>query len=141
MRLPRGTACLPPSCPQTLKRNGCPVAVQPLYGFLGNRDAEKFVKATGHPDLYFIEDRVVPLEQVPGPQCVHGAQRNAARLLPALRARGNPASVNPGSGLLGSWLAQPRSTCDTACARPADHLPAAAARAAHGHSHAALAVH
>ena len=41
---------------------------QPLYGFLNNSDPAKFVRATGAPDLYFVRDDTVPLEQV-------GAQR------------------------------------------------------------------
>lgn len=40
----------------------CP---QPLFGFLGNSDPAKFVRAAGHPDVYFTKDEVVPLEQVP----------------------------------------------------------------------------
>ncbi|GLI67285.1 hypothetical protein VaNZ11_011470 [Volvox africanus] len=38
--------------------------LEPLYGFLGNNDPAKFVRATGHPDVYFVRDAMVPLEQI-----------------------------------------------------------------------------
>ncbi|GIL54913.1 hypothetical protein Vafri_10610, partial [Volvox africanus] len=38
--------------------------IEPLYGFLGNNDPAKFVRATGHPDVYFVRDAMVPLEQI-----------------------------------------------------------------------------
>ncbi len=37
---------------------------QPLYGFLGNPDPAKFVRAAGFSDVYFVRDSTVPLEQV-----------------------------------------------------------------------------
>ncbi|GIL82888.1 hypothetical protein Vretimale_8389 [Volvox reticuliferus] len=38
--------------------------LEPLHGFLGNNDPAKFVRATGHPDVYFVRDAMVPLEQI-----------------------------------------------------------------------------
>ncbi|KAG2429868.1 hypothetical protein HXX76_010648 [Chlamydomonas incerta] len=38
--------------------------IEPLYGFLNNNDPAKFVRATGAPDLYFVRDDTVPLEQI-----------------------------------------------------------------------------
>ncbi|GFR44075.1 hypothetical protein Agub_g5235 [Astrephomene gubernaculifera] len=38
--------------------------IEPMYGFLGNNDPAKFVRATGHPDVYFVRDATVPLEQI-----------------------------------------------------------------------------
>ncbi|GLC67259.1 hypothetical protein PLESTF_000534400 [Pleodorina starrii] len=38
--------------------------IEPLYGFLGNNDPAKFVRATGHSDVYFVRDAMVPLEQI-----------------------------------------------------------------------------
>ncbi|PNW81292.1 hypothetical protein CHLRE_07g349950v5 [Chlamydomonas reinhardtii] len=38
--------------------------IEPLYGFLNNSDPAKFVRATGAPDLYFVRDDTVPLEQI-----------------------------------------------------------------------------
>lgn len=36
--------------------------LQSVYGF-GGKDPSRFVKASGHPDLYYVEDLEVPLEQ------------------------------------------------------------------------------
>ncbi|EFJ41475.1 hypothetical protein VOLCADRAFT_68197 [Volvox carteri f. nagariensis] len=38
--------------------------LEPMYGFLGNNDPAKFVRATGHSDVYFVHDAMVPLEQI-----------------------------------------------------------------------------
>mmetsp|Transcript_40187 Transcript_40187/g.89167 ORF Transcript_40187/g.89167 Transcript_40187/m.89167 type:complete len:753 (+) Transcript_40187:85-2343(+) len=36
---------------------------EPVYGF-NNRDPAKYVRATGHPDVYFVQDRELSFEQV-----------------------------------------------------------------------------
>lgn len=36
---------------------------QPTYGF-SNADPKRFVKAANHSDLFFVEDPILPLEQV-----------------------------------------------------------------------------
>jgi hypothetical protein len=42
--------------------------VQPVYGFAsGSKDAARFLQAAGHADLWFLEDREVPFQQVRGP--------------------------------------------------------------------------
>jgi hypothetical protein len=39
--------------------------VQPVYGFAsGTKDAARFLQAAGHADLWFLEDREVPFQQV-----------------------------------------------------------------------------
>ena len=41
--------------------------LQPVYGFAsGSKDAARFLQAAGHADLWFLEDREVPFQQVRG---------------------------------------------------------------------------
>jgi hypothetical protein len=41
------------------------VRLQPVYGFAsGSKDAARFLQAAGHADLWFLEDREVPFQQV-----------------------------------------------------------------------------
>lgn len=56
------------------------LCLQPVYGFAGNQDRAKFIKATGHSDLYFVQDPEVPLDAV---SLMHAASHhgwNAAAL-------------------------------------------------------------
>lgn len=39
--------------------------LQPVYGFSSsNKDAARFLRAAGHSDLWFVEDREAPFQQV-----------------------------------------------------------------------------
>jgi hypothetical protein len=49
-----------------------PSPLQPVYG-LAAKDPSKFVRATGHPDVFFVQDRELSFDQVrtaaAGPAC------------------------------------------------------------------------
>jgi hypothetical protein len=55
-----GNACL--ACPSPLPPVHAALAPQPLYGF-GSRDPARFVRASGHPDLFFLADPERPFSQ------------------------------------------------------------------------------
>ncbi len=38
--------------------------VEPMYGFSNNKDPAKFVRAAGHPDVYFVQDPELSFDQV-----------------------------------------------------------------------------
>jgi hypothetical protein len=38
--------------------------VEPMYGFSHSRDPAKFVRAAGHPELFFVEDPELDFDQV-----------------------------------------------------------------------------
>ncbi|MEW5310601.1 MAG: hypothetical protein WDW38_002384 [Sanguina aurantia] len=37
--------------------------VEAVFGGMGQRDPARFVKATGHPDVYFVEDRTLTIKE------------------------------------------------------------------------------
>lgn len=38
--------------------------LQAVFGGMGQRDPARFVKATGHPDVYFVEDKTLTIKEV-----------------------------------------------------------------------------
>jgi len=87
--------------------------VQPLYGF-GNKDPARFVRAAGHPDVFYVEDRELSVDQVieaPLPPCpvdinvmvhwlaVNGAQPDIPENAPLDPRRGKRPRAEEGRAL------------------------------------------
>lgn len=53
----------PPSAPAPRPPPPARAPLQPLYGF-GSRDKSRFVRAAGHPDVYYLADPERPIGQV-----------------------------------------------------------------------------